>query len=85
MYDFVKDELNIAEYNYLEEKKNTFGFIAQDLEQTKVGSSILTKDSEGFLAYDSGAYVNILAGALKEAISKIEKLESEIKILKANN
>ena len=82
MYDFVKDELNIAEYNYLEEKKNTFGFIAQDLEKTKVGSSILTKDSEGFLAYDSGAYVSILAGALKETMNQVEQLKQEVAELK---
>ena len=46
---------------------------------------IIHKDNEGYLSYDSGAYVNILAGALKEAINKIEKLENEIEILKANN
>ena len=84
-YNFVKDNLNIAEYKYLEQDSNTFGFIAQDVAGTKVGSKFIHKDNEGYLSYDSGAYVNILAGALKEAINKIEKLESEIKTLKANN
>ena len=84
-YNFVKDDLNIAEYKYLEQENNTFGFIAQDVADTKVGSKFIHKDNEGYLSYDSGAYVNILAGALKEAINKIEKLENEIETLKANN
>lgn len=33
------------------------------------------------LSYDSGMYVSVLAGALKEAINKIEQLEARIQEL----
>ena len=82
MYDFVKDELNLAKYNYINENDTTVGFIAQDIEKTKVGSEFIHSNDEGYLSYDSGAYVNILAGALKKAIEKIEVLENRLNEIK---
>lgn len=78
MYNFVKDELNLAKYNYINENDTTVGFIAQDIEKTKVGSEFIHSNDEGYLSYDSGAYINILAGALKKAIEKIEVLENRL-------
>lgn len=82
MYSFVKDDLHIAEYNYINSENSTFGFIAQDVINTKVGAKYVHTGEDGLLSYDSGGYVNVLAGALKEAMDKISNLEAEVKALK---
>jgi hypothetical protein len=95
MYDFIKDDLELATYNlknpseYEEHRK--INFIAQDIlcneDQTenKVGNLIVIAqkcmEDQGVLQYDTGNYVSVLAGALKESINKIEKLESKNKVL----
>ncbi|MBC5997978.1 hypothetical protein EAI30_13685 [Romboutsia ilealis] len=84
MYDFVNNDLYIARYNFIGNDNNKYGFIAQDIVNTKVGSEIITCDrnSSDTLGYDTSNYTNVLAGALKEAINEIEKLKEEIKALK---
>lgn len=84
MYDFVNNDLYIAKYNFIGDNNNKYGFIAQDIVDTKVGSEIITCDRENndTLGYDTSNYTNVLAGALKEAINEIEKLKEEIKALK---
>ena len=84
MYNFVKDELNLAKYKYKGEKEETFGFIAQDIQNTKLGKVIIHEDSNEMLSYDTGAYMNTIAGALQKAIEKIEILEARIKELEEN-
>ena len=85
-YDFVKDELRLAEYNMKndEEKNVHLGFIAQDLEGKKVGDKIVSKDENGLLSYNMGNYTSVLTLALQKAMEKIEKLELEIENLKNN-
>lgn len=86
LYSFVKNELYIAKYNYKNSSKDTIGFIAQDLLEVDVNNSkaydianiVVNVDEEKNLSYDTGAYMNVLAGALKQAILKIEKLEGLI-------
>ena len=89
-YSFVKEDLKLANFDYVTENKNIFeietsnnktGFIAQDIENTKVGKQ-LVKMQDGLLSYDLTDYVNVLAGALQVAIQKIEWLEKEINLLK---
>lgn len=88
LYAFVKDDLKLAEYDYTADNRednmfrHNIGFIAQDLEGTKVGKKFITADEAGMLSYQSGSYVNILAGALQEAIQKIEALEQKVEELK---
>ena len=93
MYKFVRDDLKLAKYNYInkredfkEEENDILGFIAQDIkeENKKVADILLQEDKNGLLSYDSATYTNILAGALQKAINKIEKLELEIALLKNN-
>lgn len=89
LYSFVKNELYIAKYNYKNSSKDTIGFIAQDLLEVDVNNSkaydianiVVNVDEEKNLSYDTGAYMNVLAGALKKAISKIEEQDKRIKLL----
>ena len=92
MYNFIKDDLKLASYRYNVnlERGNTstdYGFIAQDILYTKVGSEIVQledkTDLNSNLSYNQGNYIATLAGALQEAIKKIEVLESKIKELES--
>ena len=84
LYNFVKDNLKLATYNYTtynkeEENSNKgkLGFIAQDLLNDAVGKSILnSSNTNEILTYDLNNYINTLAGALQKTIAKIEKLET---------
>lgn len=71
---------------------NNIGFIAQDVVNTKVGKLFIVAPEEddkerieekGY-TYNIQNYTSIIAGALKSAINEIEKLKSEIEILKNN-
>ena len=76
MYEFIKNDLKLAEYNYKNNEKSTIGFIAQDIKDTKVGKKMITScEEEETLSYDLGARIAILEGALQKAIEKIETLE----------
>ena len=94
MYNFVKDDLELATYNIKNDSEQQMNFIAQDLlynldgSDNKVGQMIVkpiaTPPGEkpdievSILSYDSGMYTSVLAGALKEALNKIDKLEARI-------
>ena len=89
--DFVdiKTDRNIIDFN-ITDRDVRLGFIAQDLlyneDQTdnKVGQFIVTPASveDGrTLEYNEGDYVNVLAGALKQAINEIETLKGRIEEL----
>lgn len=90
LYNFVKNDLYLAKYNYKNSDKDTVGFIAQDLLEVNVeddkaysiANTIIEVDEENNLSYDTGAYTSVIAGALKKAILKIEELEKEINSLK---
>lgn len=92
MYDFVKDDLKLASYRYNLnlERGNTatdYGFIAQDILYTKVGSELIQLEDKGdlnsTLSYNQGNYISTLAGALQEAINKIEVLEKKVQELES--
>ena len=92
-YNFIKDNLELATYNLKKEYAATdthkkLNFIAQDIlwdfdkqEENKVGNLIVqaqdAMEDQLSLSYDPETYTSVIAGALKEAISKIEELESE--------
>lgn len=92
MYNFVKDDLALAKFNYIGHKETEIGFIAQDLiynadgTENKVGNYIVdaktAREENRTLSYNTGNYTNVLAGALKQAIQKIEELEREVEELK---
>lgn len=80
MYEHVK-ELPLATYdikNSKEDSKKQIGFIAQDIQGTKVGDYIIDDRDENNLSYDMANRISVLEGALKKAIEKIECLQSII-------
>ena len=86
-YDFIKNDLKLAQFNYKlpqekeSEKIENIGFIAQDIQGTKIGNVLLSKDQNNTLSYDNATYTGILASALQKAIDKIGILENKIKLL----
>lgn len=88
LYNFIKDDLALCEYNYNKEylgelydkeKPDThLGFIAQDLINTKVEKIMLRKDDGDNIGYNLNSYVSVLAGALQKTIDKVEKLEKAL-------
>jgi hypothetical protein len=80
MYEHIK-EVPLATYdikNSRENSKKQIGFIAQDIQGTKVGDYIVDNRDEDNLSYDIANRISVLEGALKKAIEKIEYLESII-------
>ena len=109
LYTFVRDDLHLATYNYIDnqvygegqERDVTMldadyqlGFIAQDIENTKVGKYITfgvdtvmdnettplgtEPRTERMLYVVQNNYINTLAGALQKTIDKVEKLEKAL-------
>ena len=63
-----------------------FGFIAQDIKDTKIGSILIESGNEGdTLSYDASSYTTVIAGALQEAIIREEKDEKRITQLETKN
>ena len=97
VYNFFKDDIKIATYDMIpkgvdyktvpenedwkEESDSTVGFIAQDIQETKVGKLFVDENEEGMLSYNSGAYQSLTVLALQKALKKIEELENRIQEL----
>ena len=97
VYNFFKDDIKIATYDMVpkgvdyktvpenedwgEEGHSTVGFIAQDVQNTKVGQLFVDENEEGILSYNSGAYQSLTVLALQKALKKIEELENRIQEL----
>ena len=109
MYNFVKEDLALAQYNQINEEvdevefdeegfpisfpSNTevakeLGLLGQDIISSENPVVDLIVDAEDAfkrnvsLECNDNNYVNVLAGALKQAIQKIEKLERDIEELR---
>lgn len=88
LYNFVKNDLPITMYNYIDDDSKKIGFIAQDIiynaDETDniVGQLIVNprawNEEEGKLTYDINNYISVLAGALQMAMKKIDILEGKI-------
>ena len=86
LYNFVRDDLITAMFNFIGDDRQQVGFIAQDLlynidgSDNTVGQLIVNKpdDEQSPLTYNEKIYVNVLAGALRHAILKIEALEAQL-------
>ena len=109
MYNFVKEDLALAQYNQINEEEEEMEFdedgfpisFSNNSEVVKelglLGQDIITSENpvvdlivnaeDAFkrnvsLECNDNNYVNVLAGALKQAIQKIEKLERDIEELR---
>ena len=108
MYNFVKEDLALAQYNQINEEEEMefdedgfpisfpnnsevvkeLGLLGQDIitsENPVVDLIVNAEDAfkrNVSLECNDNNYVNVLAGALKQAIQKIEKLERDIEELR---
>ena len=78
LYNFIVNQVNICEYNYIGSCANKIGFIANDYEGTKVGDKIVSKDKETeLLSYDISNLLFATIGALQEEVrTKDEQIAS---------
>lgn len=98
-YNFIKNDLSLATYNLRKDYGSTddhlkLNFIAQDVlwdfnnnKENKVGNLLVqaehAMEDQCSLQFDPDTYTSIVAGALQEAIKKIEELEARIKELES--
>jgi hypothetical protein len=89
MYDFI-EELPMVSYRLIDELNTNvdethYGFIAQDILYTKVGSELIKiprdeygNEIEGYLKYSESKFLSFVCGALQEEIKKVKELEERI-------
>lgn len=83
LLDFVLNDLHMVTFDYKQSTEGMeqgeidmitsmnnrqIGFIAQDIENTKVGKYLVSKDKDGILGYESSNWPSIIAGALQQEI-----------------
>lgn len=93
LLDFILNDLHMVTFDYkqstegMEEgeidmvksmNNRQIGFIAQDIENTKVGKYLVTKDKEGILGYESSNWPSIIAGALQQEIRDRQAADKEL-------
>ena len=93
LLDFLLNDLYMVTFDYkqytedMEEgeiemvtamNNRQIGFIAQDIENTKVGKYLVTKDKEGVLSYESSNWPSIIAGALQQEIRDRQAADKEL-------
>lgn len=93
--DFIKD-FRFATFRYKGAEQGTFGFIAQDVEDSPVGQLMVSKfdreiidkkineviGTEKTLSFDLSAYTTVVAKGLQETIKELDDLKEENKELK---
>ena len=85
MYKFI-ETLPLVSYNLKEEydveNNKHYGFIIQDIADSKVGKEIIVNsDKDEYMCYSQTNFVSIIAGALQEEIKKRKALEEKINSL----
>lgn len=76
MYEFIRN-IDLYNFDYIDyDNSNTFGFLAQELQNTKVGSRILLEDEDNNLGFNVYSLISILIGSMKQ---EIKKRDDEIK------
>lgn len=93
LLDFVLNDLYMVTFEYKQSTEDMeegeiemvtsmnnrqIGFIAQDIENTKVGKYLVTKDKEGILSYESSNWPSIIAGALQQEIRDRQAADKEL-------
>jgi hypothetical protein len=87
LYDFIMNQVNICEYNYIGDTANKIGIIANDYEGTKVGDKIVSRDKDDILSYDTNNLLFATIGALQEEVrikdEQIATLEARLAKIEA--
>ena len=88
LYDFIVNQVNICEYNYIGNTIDKIGFIANDYEGTKVGDKIVYRDIKtNLLSYDISNLLFATIGALQEEVrtrdEKVATLEDRLARIEA--
>lgn len=88
LHDFIVNQINICEYNFINNDRDKIGFIANDYEGTKVGDKIVFRNEEtDLLGYDSNNLLFATIGALQEEVrikdEKIASLEDRLAKIEA--
>lgn len=77
LYDFIVNQVNICEYNFINDDAKQIGFVANEYEDTKVGDRLLSRNEEGTLTYNANSLLFATIGALQEEVrTKDEKIAS---------
>ena len=83
MCDFIEN-IPLARYELKEEYKvediTHYGFIIQDIVNTKVGKEMVLKSNpeDEYLSYSQDNFITIICGALQEEIKKRKELEAKV-------
>ena len=88
LHDFIVNQVNICEYNFIGKNIDKIGFIANDYEGTKVGDKIVRRNKKtDLLTYDPDNLLFATIGALQEEVrtkdEKIASLEDRLARLEA--
>nr|DAS35775.1 MAG TPA: tail protein [Caudoviricetes sp.] len=88
LYNFIKNDYSLATYNYIGESEKRLSAIAQDMlvnsdgTDNKVGQLITNAEeaykNQATLAIEETQLVNVLIGALKKTMEKVEELENKL-------
>lgn len=69
LYDFIVNQVNLCEFNYIGDDSDKIGFIANDYEGTKVGDKIVSRNSKtDTLVYNVNNLLFSTIGALQEEV-----------------
>lgn len=87
LYDFIVNQVNICEYNFINDDAKQIGFVANEYEDTKVGDRLLSRNEEGTLTYNANSLLFATIGALQEEVrikdEKIASLEDRLAKIEA--
>jgi hypothetical protein len=83
LHDFIVNQVNLCEYNFIGDTSDNIGFIANDYEGTKVGDKIVSRNGENdTLTYDPNNLLFATIGALQEEVrmrdEQIASLEARL-------
>ena len=83
LHDFIVNQIDLCEYNYIGDTSDNIGFIANDYEGTKVGDKIVSRNGENdTLTYNVNNLLFATIGALQEEVrirdEQIASLEARL-------
>ena len=88
LYDFIVNQIDLCEYNFIGDTSDRIGFIANDYEGTKVGDKIISRRGENdTFTYNANSLLFTTIGALQEEVrirdEKIASLEDRLAKIEA--